>query len=80
MTCTIRGPCELDLPNASHLAQAGGIEALEDMRMVDDDDSALGRVLGGAVHRIWVSAMNERVTILFRARAPPPPPVAVTAV
>jgi hypothetical protein len=70
MTCTIRGPCELDLPNAAPLAQAGDIEALEDMRMLDDGDSALERALGTA-DPIRVNAMNGRITVLFRARAPP---------
>ena len=36
----------MDLPNASRLAQIGDIEALEDMRMLDDDETALERALG----------------------------------
>jgi hypothetical protein len=69
----------MDLPNASRLTQIGDIEVPEDMRMLDDDETALERALGTA-HPIWIGAMNEHITVLFRARAPPRPPVAVIAV
>jgi len=69
----------MDLPNASHLAQIGDIEVPEDMRMLDDDETALERASGTA-HPFRASSVNERATVLFRARAPPRPPVAAIAV
>ena len=60
----------MDLPSASRLTQIGDIEVPEDMRMLDDGDSALERALGTA-DPIRESTINGRITVLFRARAPP---------
>lgn len=68
----------MDLPNVSRLAQISDIEAPEDMRMLDDDESALARALG-STQPFRPSSMNDRVSVLFRARAPPRPPVALIA-
>jgi hypothetical protein len=69
----------MDLPNASRLAQIGDIEVPEDMRMLDDDEPALARALGNT-QPFRPSSMNDRVSVLFRARAPPRHPVAAIAV